>query len=118
VCCIGAIGKIGRAAVRSAFNQQINAVEWGRSVHDTYGFSVLRFFKPTIIAWGASTTLPILKKSAFERIEIPVPTIELQTEFAKRSAEVDRLELYSRTSLAHCDDLFASLQGRAFRGEL
>ena len=66
VCCIGAtIGKIGRAAVRSAFNQQINAVEWGRSVHDTYGFSVLRFFKPTIIAWGASTTLPILKKSAF-----------------------------------------------------
>jgi len=118
VCCIGAIGKIGRAAVRSAFNQQINAVEWGRSVHDTYGFSVLRFFKPTIIAWGASTTLPILKKSAFEKIEIPVPTIELQTEFAKRSAEVDRLEQYLRTSLAHCDDLFASLQARAFRGEL
>jgi type I restriction enzyme S subunit len=119
VCCIGAtIGKIGRAAVRSAFNQQINAVEWGLSVHDTYGTSVLRFFKPTIIAWGASTTLPILKKSAFERIEIPVPTIELQTEFAERSAEVDRLEQYSRTSHAHCNDLFASLQARAFRGEL
>ena len=119
VCCIGAtIGKIGRAAVRSAFNQQINSVEWGGSVHDTYGFSVLRFFKPTIIAWGTSTTLPILKKSAFEKIEIPVPTIELQTEFAARSAEVDRLEQHSRTSLAHCSDLFASLQARAFRGEL
>jgi type I restriction enzyme S subunit len=119
VCCIGAtIGKIGRAAVRSAFNQQINAVEWGESVHDTYGFAVLRFFKPTIIAWGASTTLPILKKSAFERIEIPVPPIELQTEFAARSAEVERLEQYFRTFLAHCNDLFASLQTRAFRGEL
>jgi type I restriction enzyme S subunit len=119
VCCIGAtIGKIGRAAVRSAFNQQINAVEWGVSVHDTYGYAVLRFFKPTIIAWGASTTLPILKKSAFEKIEIPVPTVELQAAFAARSAEVDKLERSSRTSLAHCDELFASLQARAFQGEL
>lgn len=119
VCCIGAtIGKIGRAAVRSAFNQQINAVEWGESVHDAYGYAVLRFFKPTIIAWGASTTLPILKKSAFEKIEIPVPTVELQAEFAARSAEVEKLERSSRTSLAHCDDLFASLQARAFQGEL
>lgn len=119
VCCIGAtIGKIGRAAVRSAFNQQINAVEWGESVHDTYGYAVLRFFKPTIIAWGASTTLPILKKSAFEKIEIPVPTVELQAEFAARSADVDKLERSSRTSLAHFDDLFASLQARAFQGEL
>jgi type I restriction enzyme S subunit len=119
VCCIGAtIGKIGRATVRSAFNQQINAVEWGDSVHDTYGYAVLRFFKPTIIAWGASTTLPILKKSAFEKVEIPVPTVELQAEFAARSAEVDKLERSSRTSLAHCDDLFASLQARAFQGEL
>jgi type I restriction enzyme, S subunit len=119
VCCIGAtIGKIGRAAVRSAFNQQINAVEWGESVHDTYGHAVLRFFKPTIVAWGASTTLPILKKSAFEKIEIPVPNVELQAEFAARSAEVDKLARSSRTSLDQCDDLFAALQARAFQGEL
>jgi type I restriction enzyme S subunit len=119
VCCIGAtIGKIGRAAVRSAFNQQINAVEWGMSVHDTYGYAVLRFFKPTIIAWGASTTLPILKKSAFEKIEIPVPTVQLQAAFAARSAEVDKLERSFRASLTHCDELFASLQARAFQGEL
>jgi type I restriction enzyme S subunit len=119
VCCIGAtIGKIGRAFVRSAFNQQINAVEWGESVNDTYGFSVLRFFKPTIIAWGASTTLPILKKSAFERIEIPVPDIELQREFEERSSRVDCLEKQSRMAISHCNDLFASLQTRAFRGEV
>ena len=119
VCCIGAtIGKTGCAAVRSAFNQQINAVEWGESVHDSYGYTVLRFFKPTIIAWGASTTLPILKKSAFEKIEIPVPTTGLQAEFAARSAEVVKMERSLRTSLVHCDDLFASLQARAFQGEL
>lgn len=119
VCCIGAtIGKLGRAVVRSAFNQQINAIEWGESVNDTYGYAVLRFFKPTIIAWGASTTLPILKKSSFEKIEIPVPDIALQAAFAARSAEVDRLGSSSRRSLAHLDDLFASLQVRAFEGQL
>jgi type I restriction enzyme, S subunit len=119
VCCIGAtIGKIGKVAVRSAFKQQINAVEWGDTVHDSYGFTVLRFFKPTIIAWGASTTLPILKKSAFERIEIPVPPIDLQREFAQRLSKVERLEDSSKVSFASLGDLFGALQFRAFRGEL
>ncbi|THJ20002.1 MAG: hypothetical protein CAF44_013280 [Nitrospira sp. CG24D] len=119
VCCIGAtIGKIGKAAVRSSFNQQVNAVEWGETVNDSYGFAVLHFFKPTIIAWGASTTLPILKKSAFERIEIPVPPIDLQREFARRLLILDRLEALSKASLASLDELFAALQSRAFRGEL
>ncbi|MDP3096630.1 MAG: restriction endonuclease subunit S [Syntrophales bacterium] len=66
VCCIGAtIGKMAKARERSAFNQQINAVEWTGEIDDSYGLAVLRFFKPTIVAWGASTTLPILKKSTF-----------------------------------------------------
>jgi type I restriction enzyme S subunit len=119
VCCIGAtIGKIGKAAVSSAFNQQINAVEWGEGIDDSYGFAVLRFFKPTIIAWGASTTLPILKKSAFERIEIPVPPIDLQGRFSRILSAVNTLEGTSRASLASLDELFGALQSRAFRGEL
>lgn len=119
VCCIGAtIGKIGRAAVRSAFNQQINAVEWGPRVNDAYGYAALRFLKTTIVARGTSTTLPILNKSTFERIEVPVPPIESQAEFARRATAVDRLKAAHRSSLAELDALFASLQHRAFRGEL
>lgn len=119
VCCIGAtIGKIGAARVRSAFNQQLNAVEWGELVHDIYGLSVLRFFKPTIVAWGASTTLPILKKSAFERIEIPVPPLALQKEFARRLRAVGDLSAENRASLNLLDELFRVLQYRAFQGEL
>lgn len=119
VCCIGAtIGKSGKASVRSAFNQQINAIEWGSEVDDRYGLAVLRFFKPTIVAWGASTTLPILKKSAFERIEVPVPPHELQTEFSRRLQVVERFGGTYRESLARLDELFGTLQYRAFRGEL
>jgi type I restriction enzyme S subunit len=119
VCCIGAtIGKIGKATERSAFNQQINAVEWGDSVNPEYGYTVLRFFKPTIVAWGSSTTLPILKKSAFERIEVPVPPLGQQCEFAERTSHVDALRIRNRTALAQNDELFVALQSRAFQGEL
>ncbi len=119
VCCIGAtIGKIGKASVRSAFNQQINAIEWSATVDSDYGFAVLRFFKPTIIAWGASTTLPILKKSTFEKIEIPVPPLEEQREFARRSAAIEWLRSTNRAALTTVDRLFMALQAQAFRGAL
>ena len=119
VCCIGAtIGKIGKSTVRSAFNQQINAVEWDEGMHAEYGCAVLRFFKPTIIAWGSSTTLPILKKSSFERIEIPVPPVTDQQEFALRIERVERVRATHRIALSMSDELFSALQVMAFRGGL
>ena len=117
VCCIGAtIGKMGKAIQRSAFNQQLNAIEWASSVNDDYGLGALRFFKPQIATWGASTTLPILKKSSFEKIAIPVPPLDLQREFGRRVAAVEKLKTAQRAALAELDALFASLQHRAFRG--
>ncbi|MEP7126986.1 MAG: restriction endonuclease subunit S [Byssovorax sp.] len=118
VCCIGTIGKMGQAMQRSAFNQQINAIEWTSAVDDVYGIYVLRFFKKQIAAQGSSTTLSILKKSLFEKIEIPVPPLALQQDFARRIAAVDKLKAAHRASLAEMDALFAALQHRAFRGEL
>jgi type I restriction enzyme, S subunit len=41
-----------------------------------------------------------------------------QTTFVERAAEIEAIELAQRTHLAHLDALFASLQHRAFRGEL
>ena len=119
VCCIGAtIGKIGKSTVRSAFNQQINAVEWGERMHPEYGRAVMRFFKPTIIAWGSSTTLPILKKSSFERIEIPVPPVTDQQKFALRIERVERVRATHRVVLSTSNELFSALQVMAFRGGL
>ena len=119
VCCIGAtIGKIGKSTVRSAFNQQINAVEWGARMHAEYGCAVMRFFKPTIIAWGSSTTLPILKKSSFERIEIPVPPVTDQQEFALRIERVERVRTTHRVALSTSNELFSALQVMSFQGGL
>jgi type I restriction enzyme S subunit len=52
--------------------------------------------------------------------ELPVllPPVPLQQEFARRVAAVERLKSSYQESLRKLDELFASLQHRAFRGEL
>jgi type I restriction enzyme S subunit len=49
---------------------------------------------------------------------IPVPPLEVQRAFATHVAEIDKLKSHHRAHLAKLDKLFASLQHRAFRGEL
>jgi type I restriction enzyme S subunit len=49
---------------------------------------------------------------------VPVPPFTLQQEFAHRVEAIERLKVTHRESLAQLDALFASLQHRAFRGEL
>jgi type I restriction enzyme S subunit len=54
----------------------------------------------------------------FKRLKFIVPPLSLQQEFARRAAGVQRLKATQRKSLGEMDALFASLQHRAFRGEL
>lgn len=54
----------------------------------------------------------------FKRLVFIVPPIDLQHEFARRVAAMENLKTSHRASLAELDALFASLQYRAFRGEL
>jgi type I restriction enzyme S subunit len=51
-------------------------------------------------------------------LEVPVPPVSLQQDFAGRVAAVEKLKAAHRASLAELDALFAALQHRAFRGEL
>ncbi|MDA8632195.1 restriction endonuclease subunit S [Verrucomicrobiales bacterium] len=119
VCCIGAtIGKMGKALGRSAFNQQINAIEWGADIESNYGLELMRFYKEKIASDGASTTLPILKKSLFQKISIPLPPFSLQQQFADTVSAVEEQKARYHNHLDELDTLFASLQSRAFKGEL
>jgi type I restriction enzyme S subunit len=51
-------------------------------------------------------------------LNVPVPPLSLQGEFARRVTAVEKLKAAHSSSLAAMDSLFASLQHRAFRGEL
>jgi len=119
VCCIGAtIGKVGIATSYSAFNQQINAVEWNDCIDDQYGYWAMRFLKKLVIEQAITTTLPILKKSEFEKIEIPKPDNKLQAQFANIVQKANLLCTNNKTASVEGAALFNSLTQRAFRGEL
>ena len=59
-----------------------------------------------------------LNMGIIKAMPIPVPPLSLQRDFARRVTAVEKLKASHRTSLAELDALFASLQHRAFRGEL
>jgi len=121
VCCIGAtIGKMGLSEGHSAFNQQINAVQWGTDVIPEYGYFAVQCIRRQIqhIGRGASTTLPILKKSLFEKLEIPVAPVDAQSQFRERLLAANELLAPYTRSESSLGRLFASLEHRAFRGAL
>lgn len=61
---------------------------------------------------------PLVSGSRIYPVEILVPPIPLQREFDRRVTAVEALKTAHRASLAELDALFASLQHRAFKGEL
>ncbi len=63
-------------------------------------------------------TKPGLNFEQIRRFQIPLPPVRLQQDFARRIAAIETLKSSHRASLAQLDALFASLQHRAFRGEL
>ena len=64
------------------------------------------------------TTIPHISPKDIRSFAFPVPPISLQREFARRVTAVEALKTAQRASLAELDALFATLQHRAFRGEL
>jgi len=64
------------------------------------------------------TTIPHISPKDIRSFAFPVPPIELRREFARRVTAVEKLKTAQRASLAELDALFATLQHRAFRGEL
>jgi type I restriction enzyme S subunit len=63
-------------------------------------------------------TMGILNAGLLKQLKVILPPVTLQREFACRVSAVEKLKAAQRASLAEMDALFASLQHRAFRGEL
>lgn len=73
VVCIGStIGKVSIAKERCITNQQINIVRPKRSMTSKFLFYNLLWHKNMIISKAGATAVPILNKTSFENIEIPV----------------------------------------------
>lgn len=110
VCCIGSLGKIGFAGRPVVTNQQINAVVFNPAkVHARYGFFACRMLKPQLELMAPATTVPIVNKSRFSELRIPVPPLEDQRRIAAILDQAETLRTQRRQALAHLDTLTQSL---------
>lgn len=120
----GTIGKIGLVPPKLA-GAQITAnlirIALDQTLLDplfAWNVTQTSYFKGQIANACSSTTILTIKAPDLKRLPVPLPPIELQREFAHRVAAVEKLKATQRASLAELDALFATLQHRAFRGEL
>lgn len=70
------------------------------------------------IATSGGATREAITKQQIEDLEVIVPPIELQNEFADFVKQVDKLKLEMENSLKELEDNFNSLMQKAFKGEL
>ena len=75
-------------------------------------------FRHQLVSASSTTTITTIKAPDIKGIEVPLPPLAVQQQFARRAAALNRLREAHQASLAQLDALFASLQHRAFRGEL
>ena len=67
---------------------------------------------------STGSTVTGIRSREFKKVTIPIPSMDLQRRFAAIAESVELQRASQRAHLAELDTLFASLQSRAFRGEL
>ena len=119
-CIAGSPECIGNAAMADrevAFNQQINAfIPEDGDAH--FYYAQILVGKKLIQEASTASMKGMVSKGRFEQILLISPPVDLQRKFARKSAAVENLKSMHLASLSKLDSMFASLQHRAFSGEL
>lgn len=119
-CIAGSPTSIGNVAIADrevAFNQQINALT-PEAAHPRFLHAQISIGKKLVQQKSTGGMKGLVSKSQFESILLLNPPLTKQHKFAEKVEKIDSLKEKHRAHLAHLDELFASLQQRAFRGEL
>ncbi|MCC7376921.1 MAG: restriction endonuclease subunit S [Verrucomicrobiales bacterium] len=90
----------------------------GPTLDPTYLMWALITSRKRLLALSSGSTHRTIYMRVVEQFHVLLPPIAMQREFSRRVAAVEKLKVAHRASLAELDALFASLQNRAFRGEL
>ena len=82
------------------------------------GFCRSKAFFNAVSKFCSESLQPNMSTAQVEGLELPLPPLPLQQTFATRIASIEALKATHRRALAALDALFASLQQRAFAGQL
>lgn len=109
VTCIGIVGKVALNNIECAFNQQINAIVPDIKRCDTkYIAYAIQSQKHRLQDIANAAVVPILNKTQFSGIEIPLPPIEEQYKIATVLDKVSDLIAKRRQQLDKLDKLVKS----------
>lgn len=67
---------------------------------------------------GSAASMPNISKARLSKLPLELPPLKIQQEFATRATVVETQRAQILRTISADDELFASLQSRAFRGEL
>ena len=122
VTCIGIIGKIGINKIECAFNQQINSIipDLSKCISEYLAYAIYsrKLFLQNI---ANAPVVPILNKSQFSDIEIPLPPLPEQRRIAAVLDKVSELIALRKKQLDLLDEMvkarFVEMFGDPVRNE-
>ncbi len=109
---------IAIARVPTCFGQDLKGMTVSERADVGFVTAALRCGKRWLLERTRGLNTEGLTLDHLRAFPLPIPPLDLQHEFARRVAAVEKLKTAQRAALAELDALFASLQHRAFRGEL
>ncbi|MBO2527965.1 MAG: restriction endonuclease subunit S [Clostridiales bacterium] len=90
VSCIGNIGYVGMTTVECVSNQQINSIIVNENNNADFVYYLIKSLWPFFKNYeGQSTTLSILNKTQFSKIEVDVPDLKAQERIAAILSSID-----------------------------
>ena len=122
ISCSGTIGRVAqvRESWRFAMVRSAALVRPGQAVDPTFLERTLASpaLRSIMVSQANSSAQANLFQNQIRRLPVIVPPLGLQREFAERASRVAVSRATAASTLAAADELFASLQSRAFDGRL
>jgi type I restriction enzyme, S subunit len=116
--CVGDLGVTSIASEPMVINQQLHSFQCSVNIVPEYLMFALTFKTDYMVARATKTTLPYMNKSVCNSIPIPLPPLDEQKHFRSLFREILTRGKAMNSACSNIDALFASLQHRAFTGQL
>lgn len=75
-------------------------------------------FRTSMLQGGKGANIQNISQQTLEKLKIPIPPIELQTQFALIVEKIEAIKTQYQQGLQDLENLYGSLSQKAFRGEL
>ena len=113
------VGRLGILGTQATTNQAVcHIIPNPLRADCRYMFHCLSSQVPYLVGRGVGGAQPNISQGLVKSLTIPLPPLDLQHRFAAIVESVEQQKARQQAHLAELNTLFASLQSRAFRGDL